>query len=318
MRALDVRPLVDPVDRADVLADHRARRRAARERSRGEASGASRVLGAVLGTTLLVVLAAVAAVCVVAVYGLLGVGLRALGVDLPLAVGLLAAGTAALVLLVVRGARRSSVRERERTSRLGRFAAANGFAFVPRVDEPDHPSAAFRVGILRRAVDVVRTPGPWPVEVGTYRYSAGYRASEPFAWSYATTTLDRALPHLVLETLPRDGSPGGRAPAGVERVREVAPGDAPEGPHRVHSTARLPAGTARAVLTPEVVALLVGGPVPLAAEVVDDRVLLYSERPLDLLDPAVWTWLLTTTRDVAAHLSGTARGDRPEVGPPRP
>jgi len=314
--ALDVRALVEPVDRAAVRAVHRDARGDARAtRAHPRPSVASRALGVVLRTALLAVLLAVAAAVVGAVLALIAVGLGATGVGVPAAVVLVTAGTVVIGLLVARGARRASAREREVTYRLGRFAAANGFAFEPRVDEPEQPSAAFDLGILRVARNVVRTPGPRAVEVGTYSYSAGYRDAEPFAWTYATTTLDRPLPHLVVETLPGRGAPGARAPRGVDRTWEL-PLDGPSGDrHRAYGPVRSARETARTVFAPGLVETLVAGRFPLAAEVTGDRLFLFSERPLDLLDPAVWERLLGTADEIAARLTDTAGPRRPAWSP---
>src|SRR5690606_106049 len=88
------------------------------------------------------------------------------------------------------------------------------------------------------------------------------------------------------------------------RVWEL-PVDGPFGDrHRAYVPVRSPTGTARAVFPPEVVEALVRGPLPLAAEVSGDRLFLFSERALDLLDPATWERLLGTATDLAARLSG--------------
>lgn len=310
---------MEPVDRAAVRAHHRELRRRARAgRARTGSSVASRVLARVLGTTLLALLLALAVFVVGAVLALVVVGLVAAGVAVPVAVGLVAAGVVAVGLLVARGVRRSSAREHEQSYRLSLFAAANGFDVVPRVDEPDLPSGAFHLGILRVARNVVRTGGRRPVEVATYTYSAGYRNGEPFAFTYAMVGLDRTLPRVVVETAPARGLRGARAPRGVERVWEL-PVDGPFGDrHRAYGPVRSPAGTARAVFPLEVVESLVRGPLPLAAEVAGDRLFLFSEHALDLLDPAVWERLLGTATDLAARLSrsdgpggpGTAPGTR--------
>jgi hypothetical protein len=276
---------------------------------------ASPVLARALGTALLALLLAVAAAVVGAVLSLVVVGLVAAGVALPVAVGLVAAGLVAVGLLVARGVRRSSAHEHERTYRLSRFAAANGFDVEPRVDEPDLPSGAFHLGILRVARDVVRTRGPRTVEVATYTYSAGYRNGETFTFTYAMVALDRALPRVVVETMPARGVRGARAPRGVERVWEL-PVDGPFGDrHQAYGPVRSATGTARAVFTPEIVETLVRGPLPLAAEVSGDRLFLFSERALDLLDPAVWERLLGTATDLAARLSRTDGPGGPGGGP---
>lgn len=302
---LDTRALVEPVDRAAVRAHHReVRRRARAARALTRSSVTSRVLARVLGTAFLALLLALAVFVVGAVLALVVVGLVAAGVAAGIAVGLVAVGLVAVGLLVARGVRRSSARDHERAYRLSRFAAANGFDLEARVDDPELPSGAFRLGILRVAWNVVRTRGHHPVEVATYTYSAGYRNGEPFEFTYAMVGLDRALPHVVVETAPARGLRGARAPRGVERVWEL-PVDGPFGDrHRAYGPVRSPTGTARAVFTSEVVETLVRGPLPLAAEVSGDRLFLYSERPLDLLDPAVWERLLGTATDLAARLSG--------------
>ncbi|WP_277515710.1 hypothetical protein [Cellulosimicrobium cellulans] len=313
---LDTRDLVEPLDRAAARAHHRSLRQHARDaRTRPSTPVALQVLGLVLRGVLVAFLVAVAALCVTVVYGFLAFGLTALGAGRPLVVLVLAAVTALAVLLVVRGARRSSQEGRELAYRLSRFAAANGFDVEPRVEEPELPSGAFRLGILRVARNVVRTRGRRPVEVATYTYSAGYRNGEPFAFTYATVALDRTLPRVVVETMPARGVRGARAPRGVERVWEL-PVDGPFGErHRAYGPVRSATGTARAVFTPAIVETLVRGPLPLAAEVSGDRLFLFSEHALDLLDPAVWERLLGTATDLAARLSRTDGPGGPGAAP---
>ena len=65
----------------------------------------------------------------------------------------------------------------------------------------------------------------------------------------------------------------------------------------------------------EIVETLVRGPLPLAAEVSGDRLFLFSERALDLLDPATWERLLGTATDLAARLSGTDGTGVPGTAP---
>lgn len=309
---LDGRALVEPVDRAAVRAYQRSRT------VHGPRSPGRVVLGAVVGTILGALALAVVAAAIAVVLALVALGLHALGVDTPLAVVPWLAVPAAVVTLclVVVAVRRGSVQAGEQTYRLSRFAAANGFDFEPSIEAPDRPGMLFGVGRPRTARDVVRTRGARPVEVAAYSYQEQRgKAVEIHVWWYAMVTLDRALPHLVVETRRTDGSRGAPAPHALDRSQELELDGELGGRVRV-SCLDGAQDEARAVLSPDVLGGIVEAPVPVSVEVVDDRLFLYSRQPLVTLDPATWEWVLRTAGWLSAQLGGAHAALRRQPGPP--
>lgn len=297
---LDGRALVEPVDRAVVRAYHRSRT------VHDPRSPAAVVLGALVGTLLGALALAVVAAAFALLLVLVAMGLHALGLDTPLGVVPWLAVPAAVVTLglVVVAVRRGSTQAGEQTYRLSRFAAANGFDFEPSIDAPDRPGMLFGVGTPRTARDVVRTRGPRPVEVASYTYQEQRgKVVEIHPWWYVMATLDRSLPHLVVETRRTDGSRGAPAPHALDRSQELEL-DGELGARLRVSCLDGAQDVARAALSPDVLGSIVGSPVPLSAEVVDDRLFLYSRQPLGTLDPARWEWVLRTADGLSARLGG--------------
>lgn len=204
---------------------------------------------------------------------------------------LLSVTTAAcLVAAVVGWVANAKKGEREELFRLQRFAAANGFDFAPEVKEPDLPGLIFQRGTLRRSSARLRRFGPRPLEVANYSaWIEKGRAGEPLTWSYFALTLDRRMPHVVLDARANGRLPGTSSLPGT---RETSLGDgyrlicAPEAADWAHS-----------LFTPEIVARFTrpGKKTAVDVEVVADRVFVYSRfRPLSGCDPETWRWMCET------------------------
>ncbi|MFJ4106552.1 hypothetical protein [Oerskovia enterophila] len=293
-RPLDARALVEPVDRSAVLAD----------RSHGPARRSAAVV--VVGTLLGVVLGAFALSLVAVTIGVVLTLITqwvydALDVTpsfalvpwltVPAAVGVCA-------LLVV-GVRRGTAQRRERSYRLSRFAAANGLDFTPETTDLDRPGSIFRIGVDGVVRDVLRTRGPYPVEIGSYTSQENSTRGGSHSWDYLAFPLDRTHPHIVLERRRTRGARGTLAPRRPLRSLDLTLGSGLDEHVRVLGP-RAAQDVARQILSVEVVVPLLGAPV--SAEIVEDRFYVYSRSPLVTLDPATWEWLLRLVATLSSVL----------------
>ncbi|NUR47783.1 MAG: hypothetical protein HOV71_06575, partial [Hamadaea sp.] len=133
---------------------------------------------------------------------------------------LLSVGMAAcLVAAVVGWVAHAKQGDREELFRLQRFAAANGFDFAPEVKDPDLPGLIFQRGTLRRSSARLRRFGPRPLEVANYSaWIAKGRAGESLSWSYFALTLDRPMPHVVLDAHANGRLPGTSSLPGMSEI----------------------------------------------------------------------------------------------------
>ncbi|MGW6006149.1 hypothetical protein ACWFNS_05030 [Oerskovia enterophila] len=305
-RPLDVRALVEPVDRSAVLADpsHGPARRSTAVVVVGTLFGA--VLGAFALSLVAVTIGLVLTLITQWVYGALDVSPSFALVPwltVPVVVGIGA-------LLVV-GVRRGNARRHERSYRLSRFAAANGIDFTPETRDLDRPGSIFRIGVGGVVRDVLRTRGPHPVEIGSYASQENSTRGGSHSWDYLAFPLDRTHPHIVLERRRTRDARGTVAPRRPLRSLDLSLGSGLDDRVRVLGP-RAAQDVARRILSVEVVMPLLGAPV--SAEIIEDRFYVYSRTPLVTLDPATWEWLL---RLVATLSSALGDGDERGAAGPR-
>ncbi len=189
--------------------------------------------------------------------------------------------------------------------RITRFAAANGLRYGH--DEAcAHPGVIFGTGVDRTVERRLTTTAGRPVEIGNYRYTVpgeNRDSSTVYGWGYVAITLDRRLPHLLLDAtannrsvfgirtsnLPVDLAPDQRLSLGGEfdeRFTLYAPSDYGR--------------DAFAVFTTDLMALFVDRLGAFDVEIVDDTLFVYGHR-FDLLDPGTYDWLQEVVDTVVAR-----------------
>ena len=163
----DARPLLDPVDPAEVAAFTRAQK------------AAHPTTGAQIAVW---VIAIVALFLFVPVLGIMILGL---GYVIGREAGV---GIAALVAVVFLGglvaggialARRTMRARAVARFRLSRFATANAMTYLPRIDAPPLPGMIFSSGSSRMSTDVLRGETPRFVEFGNYQYTTSNGKNSP-------------------------------------------------------------------------------------------------------------------------------------------
>lgn len=230
-----------------------------------------------------------------------------------------AAGGVTVVAILAVVSRRATRRTRDARARLRRFAVANGFEYAARIPDPVHPGAIFNVGTDRVATDVVRVPGARPVEMGHLRSVSGpSRAPTVHQWWYLSITLERPLPHLVLDARDNDDIVlGSGLPVELARAQRLSL----EGDFDRHFTLYCPTGYEADALyffTPDIMARFIDRTAQFDVEVVDDRLVLSGRRDVTWsAEPATWEWLLATIDALDAKLDRWERW-RDDRHPDRP
>jgi hypothetical protein len=196
------------------------------------------------------------------------------------------------------------------------FAVTNGWEYYVGTGGQSLPGIVFREASgrsrkLQRAGNIVRIPGRPMVEVGNSAYSVAVNLNlMSITWGYVAVQLSTALPPLVAESArARALSPLPSLPAGAVQV-PLAGADAA----LVGHIAPAAADWLRAVVSPELVALLDDARLPLNVEVAEGWLFLYAPTELSTPDPAVWERAFTVL-DAVSKAFGTDVGAPVASGP---
>lgn len=205
-----------------------------------------------------------------------------------------------VIVLVVRFLRGSRSVWSDRV-RMSRFASANGFVFETESAGPSYPGAIFGLGSSRLVTDHFRTTEDRFLDFGNYRYVTGSGKSRTtHQWGFLALSLDRALPHMVLDSRANNGLLGStNLPAVFSREQVLSL----EGDFDRYFTLYCPAEYERDALyvfTPDLMALLVDEAAPFDVEIVDQWMFVYSVRPFPLADPTTYQRLLRIVSTVGA------------------
>jgi hypothetical protein len=191
---------------------------------------------------------------------------------LAISIAAIVGGLGYLIVLIAKGFRaRPSV-----VSRLSDFARANRLQHTPHSATPAYPGAIFGWGVTRWAFHRLATTAGRFVEVGNvgYRVPAG-RTQVTETWGYVAMRLDRALPHMLLESTKHGQETTGALPVSVDRSQRLSL----EGDFDRHFTLYCPAEyetDALYIFAPDLMALVVDEVGPLHVEIIDDWLFVYS------------------------------------------
>ncbi len=294
-RTIDYSPLFASPDRDEVAAFRRATH-AARPATQEEQVG--RIVGWVVGgiATIIIGLAMTATV----VIGVVSASSGSFDpLDLAGAVPPLI-WLAIITVVLVRG-----IRARRglwsRRLRMSRFAEANGLRYEPVSDAPSYPGAIFGIGNERKVTDHFRTTDERYLDFGNYRYVTGSgRNRSTHDWGFLALHLDRALPHMLLDSRANNGLLGStNLPAVFSREQVLSL----EGDFDRYFTLYCPQQYERDALyifTPDLMALLIDEAAPFDVEIIDRWMLVYSARPFPLADAATYQRLLGIVSTVGA------------------
>ncbi|OJX64426.1 MAG: hypothetical protein BGO95_08785 [Micrococcales bacterium 73-13] len=283
--AIDVGPLVALPDRNAVAAF--------RSQHRGEAGFAvARTIGPVM----------------IMAFGLVfaGAGL-AFGWPqglIPIVVGVLA--VAAGVVSLATGGRRWA-----RMYRIAAFAAANGLAYYATGGGPAYPGAIFGRGSGRAIADHLYRAEGRTLDYGNYEYTTGSgKSRQTHRWWFLALRLDRALPHMVLDSKANNALFGSTSlPVAFARDQVLHL----EGDFDRHFTLYCPKEYERDALyvfTPDLMAACIDEAGAFDLEIVDDWLFAYARGSLDMADPAVqqrvWRFIDTVGAKTVTQTDGYA------------
>lgn len=282
----DVRPLTEPLTRAQV----RAWRRASSVRS-GEKAPA-------WGLFLVAPLFVIGIMVALTVWG----PTPNSSVDPPSPPVAWLATIVMLVVVVVVGFAtvRSTLGRSERLMRLSRFADANGFVFNPRQSDPSYPGMVFGVGRRRTAIDhITRFTGRF-LDIGNFRYTTGSgKSTRTDTWGFMALHLDRRLPHMLLDARANNVFGMSNLPKTFSRDQVLSL----EGDFDRYFTLYAPReyeNDALYVFTPDLMALLIDEAGAFDVEVIDDWMFVYSTTAFRMGDPATMLRLLRIVDTVGA------------------
>lgn len=301
----DSTALTEPIDRAALaafVADAKATDRPWRRMTTGlRRPGVSELLGQLV--PVVIPLAGIAFVLTTGGWSLI----EAVGrftQEAPFPLNLVIIGFVVLILLGVLAAAVTLVRRIlslitprwwwEAAFRLVRFATANRLSYGH--DAPvSHPGLIFGTGTDRVAERRLTTTTGRRIEIGNYRYTVRHeRSTEVFRWGYVAITLDRRLPHLLLDAKGNDdrsvfGIRTSNLPVGLARSQRLSLG----GEFDDKFTLYAPSDYGRDafyIFAPDLMALFVDRLGTYDVEIIDDTMFVYGSR-FDLLDPRTYDWL---------------------------
>ena len=208
---------------------------------------------------------------------------------------------AVIIGLIVLLVRYFGTQRFERYVRLDRFAKANGLIFSPADPNPQYPGAIFGQGRARAAYDHFRSASDRFLDFGNYRYTTGSgKNSTTHTWGFMALQLDRALPHMVLDSRANNGLFGGtNLPATFTKDQVLSL----EGDFDNYFTLYCPKQYERDALyvfTPDLMALCIDNAAPFDIEIVDKWMFVYSASPFDMSNGAIYQRLFGIVDTVGA------------------
>ncbi len=315
-RRLDVRPLTDPVDDR-ALSDFIAASKANRAPWSRMTTGRRRPRAGELAVQLMIVTIPLVGMLVILHLGgrSLVDAIRRFTLTAPFPLNLVVVGFVALISLgVLIGYLRvvfALLKLRiprswwQAAYRLTGFAAANGLRYG-HDEPPTYAGVIFGTGTDRTIERRLTSTAGRRVEIGNYRYtvpSEDHENDQVHGWGYVVITLDRRLPHLLLDAKANDRSVFGirtsNLPIDLARDQKVSLG----GEFDEKFTLYAPTDYGRDafyVFTPDVMALFVDRLGTYDVELIDDTMFVYGSR-FDLLNPGTYAWLQELVDTVVAR-----------------
>lgn len=302
-RTIDYTPLLVPVSRDEIAQYRTAMTRLAAVGSTEQVRAIiTWIVGGVIAFTMVIT---------VLVPMLVSLGTLASGSADVLDVALLLPGLAIVVAAAVLAVRALQLSRTvwEQRLRMTRFAEANGLVYEPRSPGPSYPGAIFGLGSSRTVTDHFRTADGRFIDFGTYTYVTGSGKNRTtHRWGFLAMQLDRALPHMVLDSRANNGLFGSTTLPTTFRRDQVL---SLEGDFDRYLTLYCPREYERDALyvfTPDLMALLIDEAAPFDVEIIDQWLFVYSGRHFPLADAATYQRLLRIVSTVGAKaLSQTDR-----------
>lgn len=171
-----------------------------------------------------------------------------------------------------------------------RFAEANNLIFIPSTSKPGYSGMIFNVGEYRRAYSQIRDKSGKLFEIGNYNYTVrSGKSSTTIDNGYIMIELGRKLPNMILDSHGNNNifsTALGYLPLLFQEGQKLSL----EGDFDKYFTLYAPKEYERDALyvfTPDVMALFIDQAGSFDAEIVDDKLFIYSKGKFDLSDKTV-------------------------------
>ena len=194
--------------------------------------------------------------------------------------------------------------------RLYRFAQANKLKYNPTIDNPVRDGMIFNIGRSRSAYNILTSASSNPFEIANYTYTTGSgKNSHTYIFGYIMFQLDRNLPHMVLDSKANNTNIFGISfsdlPVAFNKDQKLSL----EGDFDSHFTLYAPKEyeeDALYIFTPDLMQLFIDESLSFDAEIIDNKLYIYSNHQFDLTDPALLQRLFNVIDTVAAKVESKA------------
>ena len=211
--------------------------------------------------------------------------------------------------------------------RLFLFAKDNNLQYIQKLDNPGYPGMIFNLGERRASIDLLKSTVQKPTfEISNYSYeiesrdSKGRRSSVTFSSGYIMIQLDRNLPHMVLDSVADNAKLFGKRRSDLQVSFEKDQKLSLEGDFDKYFTLYAPEEYKRDALyvfTPDLMALFIDESSPYDAEIIDNKLFIYSNYIFNIQDQATLDRLFkiiitvgSKTKSQTVHYSDERVGNR--------
>jgi hypothetical protein len=175
--------------------------------------------------------------------------------------------------------------------RLYRFAQVNNLVYKPSLDNSNHNGIIFNIGKCRIVINQLISNSNKIFEIANYTYTVGSGKSEHIEKKgYVMIQLDRNLPHMVLDSKSNNTNLFGislsNLPVSFKNNQKLSL----EGDFDKYFTLYAPKEYKRDALyvfTPDLMSLFIDESNSFDAEIVDNKLYIYSKIPFNMLDESI-------------------------------
>ncbi len=198
----------------------------------------------------------------------------------------------------------------QQSVRLNRFAEANGLKFSPKIDNPVRDGMIFGIGRSRNSYNILTSMSSNPFEIANYCYTVGSgKNSRTYFFGYIMVQLDRNLPHMVLDSKANNTNIFGLSISDLPIEFNPDQKLSLEGDFDSHFTLYAPKEyeqDALYIFTPDLMQQFVDDSLSFDAEIIDNKMYIYSNTQFDLTDQALLQRLFNVIDTVAAKVESKA------------
>lgn len=222
-------------------------------------------------------------VAITASIGIIGVTFIALTNDWPAGLMIILFGL--ILWAIFTGIQRSMIKTEQLRARYYQFAKDNNLHYWPETKSPNHNGMMFLRGDTRTAYHQFFTTSGRIFEFGNYSYMTGSGKSRSrHDLGYVSIYLDRNLPHMVLDSRKNNVSVFGanmsNLPVSFSKDQQLSL----EGDFNEHFVLYAPKEYERDALyvfAPDLMALMIDNVAQFDAEIIDNKLYVYSTTPFD-------------------------------------